>query len=280
MRVQIRPMDELPCYTEGYKEDEDDIFKFENDLSDDEVEKEPKNSGESCNFVEVQIEGPTISVSDTGNDEQPLFSNIRSMEDFPRYEDDMFNYENNPWDEEDLSKNYGSQNLEVRNEDEKEIYVSDTEKDDRPLFSNIRSMDELPCYEDVMFKYENNSWDDEEKHGKTYGSLNFEVRNEEETVCVSDTENHKGSLYVNIPERSFMDLDNDFSGESPLMEDENSKMDKGGPETKVSGSSGPVEVIDVFSPSPEYRINARKKKRGGSVVCPEIIDLTQSPICV
>ncbi|KAM7527589.1 hypothetical protein LguiB_030999 [Lonicera macranthoides] len=41
-----------------------------------------------------------------------------------------------------------------------------------------------------------------------------------------------------------------------------------------------IEVIDVFTPSPSYKIYSRKKKRGVSSVCTEIIDLTTSPIFV
>ncbi|MFS7909472.1 hypothetical protein Hanom_Chr01g00094991 [Helianthus anomalus] len=38
-----------------------------------------------------------------------------------------------------------------------------------------------------------------------------------------------------------------------------------------------VLVVDLFTPSPEYQ---NRKKRAVSVVCLEIIDLTESPICV
>lgn len=55
--------------------------------------------------------------------------------------------------------------------------------------------------------------------------------------------------------------------------------DKDQPPVKHSVEPCPVEVIDVFSPSPEYS-SLHRKKRAGSSVCPSIIDLTQSPIFV
>ncbi|KAL3517973.1 hypothetical protein ACH5RR_020562 [Cinchona calisaya] len=44
--------------------------------------------------------------------------------------------------------------------------------------------------------------------------------------------------------------------------------------------SSEVEVIDVFTPSPCYRVSKGNKKRRLSVGCPEIIDLTNSPVFV
>ncbi|GFZ01731.1 excinuclease ABC, C subunit, N-terminal [Actinidia rufa] len=43
---------------------------------------------------------------------------------------------------------------------------------------------------------------------------------------------------------------------------------------------GTFEVIDLLTPSPGYRISSSRKKRNLSYVCPEIIDLTKSPIFV
>lgn len=44
-------------------------------------------------------------------------------------------------------------------------------------------------------------------------------------------------------------------------------------------TSHEVEIIDIFTPSPCYRVNASSKKRRPTV-CPEIIDLTNSPMYV
>ncbi|PHT57097.1 hypothetical protein CQW23_05583 [Capsicum baccatum] len=49
--------------------------------------------------------------------------------------------------------------------------------------------------------------------------------------------------------------------------------------TKNAGLSSEVEVIDLFTP-PCYKVSADSKKRRVSTTCPEIIDLTESPIYV
>lgn len=46
------------------------------------------------------------------------------------------------------------------------------------------------------------------------------------------------------------------------------------------GSSTALEVIDVFSASPCYKVNRANKKRRQSIIHPEIIDLTRSPVFV
>ncbi|KAF5758692.1 hypothetical protein HanXRQr2_Chr16g0732201 [Helianthus annuus] len=91
---------------------------------------------------------------------------------------------------------------------------------------------------------------------------------EKKAICVSDDENYEPAACSNIPKRSFMD-----SGFNKM----DCVGDKDRSNTKISGSSGEVEVVALFTPSPEYR---NRKKRAVSVVCPEIIDLTESPICV
>ncbi|CAK9158044.1 unnamed protein product [Ilex paraguariensis] len=45
-------------------------------------------------------------------------------------------------------------------------------------------------------------------------------------------------------------------------------------------ASSEVEIIDVFTPSPANKIISSSKKRRFSTFCPEIIDLTKSPIFV
>ncbi|KAK3024395.1 hypothetical protein RJ639_043299 [Escallonia herrerae] len=55
--------------------------------------------------------------------------------------------------------------------------------------------------------------------------------------------------------------------------------DQGQPPFKTRAVAGEVEVIDVFTPSPSYEVSRSKKSRA-STVCPQIIDLTQSPIFV
>lgn len=176
---------------------------------------------------------------------------------------------------------------------------------------HVRSMDELPCYtegytenEDDMFRFGNYSWDDDEEPDRAVRSCDSEatipVLVSEEATCVLDIEDHEqpscsndspGWLFSNTSERSTDDLSSSVVL-ATMEDDENAKMDGGtgscsgvatdidGPGTKISASSGEVEVIDLFTPSPELRTKSRRTKSGISVVCPEIIDLTNSPIYV
>ncbi|CAH1418035.1 unnamed protein product [Lactuca virosa] len=192
---------------------------------------------------------------------------VRSMDELPCYtegykeseEDDMFGFGNSFRDDDEepvlVSSNHHN-NKEEEEEEEEATSVSDTEiheQEVEPVF--VSSHHEI-----------------------------FEE--EEEATSVSDTQNLDDSLVWVIsdtPEKSFV---------SPVIEDGNGKVKGGmgedgigigtgigiGIEIPVSG--GGVEVIDVFSPSPEYRASSRRKKRAVFVDCPEIIDLTQSPICV
>lgn len=176
---------------------------------------------------------------------------------------------------------------------------------------HVRSMDELPCYtegyteaEDEMFRFENSSWDDDEESVRAVGSkatftdATIQVLVSKEAICVLDIEDHErpscsndspGWPFSNAPHRSFADH---FSVVPAAMEDENTKMDRGmgscsgvatdkdGFGTKISASRGEVEVIDLFTPSPEFRTKSRRSNSRISGICPEIIDLTQSPIYV
>ncbi|KAK9057516.1 hypothetical protein SSX86_022352 [Deinandra increscens subsp. villosa] len=205
MRVHIRSMDELPCYNEGFKEDEDDMFGFKNGSSDDDDDEEPENLPEDA----------TIPVC--------------------------------------YSTNYH------RNEEEANC-VSDTENYE-PSCSN------------------SDLWDDHKEPETVPVSVSADhQKNEKEAICVSDDESYER------PKWSFMDSDY-FNVVSPTTVNENVEMDcvgdKDVPEKMIYGCSDEVEVVDLFTPSPKCRIGSRKKKRGVSVtVCPEIIDLTESPICV
>ncbi|KAJ0956689.1 putative GIY-YIG endonuclease, structure-specific endonuclease subunit Slx1 [Helianthus annuus] len=232
MRVHIRSMDELPCYTEGYKDDEDDMFGFENDLSDN--EEEPTKS-----FEDVTI--PVLSSINHNNEEEAI--HVSGTE----------NYEQSSCDNKDLwDDDKEPETIQVsvsadhRNNENEAICVSDDENNEQPASTN------------------KDMWDDDEEPE----TMPVHQNDEKEAICVSDDENYEPAACSNIPKRSFMD-----SGFNKM----DCVGDKDGPNTKISGSSGEVEVVDLFTPSPEYRI---RKKRAVSVVCPEIIDLTESPICV
>ncbi|KAK9057511.1 hypothetical protein SSX86_022347 [Deinandra increscens subsp. villosa] len=172
---------------------------------------------------------------------------------------------------------------------------------------HIRSMDELPCYnegfkedEDDMFGFKNGSSDDDddEEPEKLLEDVTIPVsystisQNEKKQIVfqILKIMNHPAVLVViydesyERPKWSFMDSDY-FNVVSPTTVNENVEMDcvgdKDVPEKMIYGCSDEVEVVDLFTPSPKCRIGSRKKKRGVSVtVCPEIIDLTESPICV
>ncbi|XP_071690333.1 uncharacterized protein [Rutidosis leptorrhynchoides] len=236
MRVHIRSMDELPCYTEGYKEiEEDDMFKYDNDISDDEEPEKASGSRDS----EGRDEDVTLQV--------PVFADHDNNQEASHILDTEFNkqpsYSNNIWDEDEEFDNI------------------------------VASYDEEATYEDnditmpVLVSANNHN-------------------NKVEAICVSDDEEYgtkesTGWLFDNISKSSFTDLNN-CRDVSQTMENKNGGIprNKDGTRNKICVSVGEVEVIDVFSPSPEYRPSTRRKKTEGSGVCPEIIDLTQSPICV
>ncbi|KAL8258839.1 hypothetical protein R6Q59_026792 [Mikania micrantha] len=210
MRVYIRSMDELPCYTEGYKEDEEDIFRFENDFPD-HVE-EPERSPED---IMIPV---CYSANHHSNEEE---------------------------------------------EDEEAVCVSDTGNYEQPSSSN------------------KDQWDDDKGPEEVLAPVFADHQNnEKEAICVSDDENNEPICH-NIPKWSFMNSDY-FKVVSPTTGNENSEMDcvgdKDQPKNKICCSGGEVEVVDLlFTPSPKYINSSRRKKRRGSV---EIIDLTESPICV
>ncbi|KAM0051135.1 putative GIY-YIG endonuclease [Helianthus debilis subsp. tardiflorus] len=233
MRVHIRSMDELPCYTEGYKDDEDDMFGFENDLSDD--EEEPTKS-----FEDVTI--PVLSSTYHHNNEEEAV-HVSGTE---NYEQSSCNNKDLWDDDKEPETIQVSVSADHRNNENEAICVSDDENNEQPACTN------------------KDMWDDDEEPE----TIPVHQNDEKEAICVSDDENYEPAACSNLPKRSFMDS---------CFNKMDCVGDKDGSNTKISGSSGEVEVVDLFTPSPEYR---NRKKRAVSVVCPEIIDLTESPICV
>ncbi|KAI3829945.1 hypothetical protein L1987_04077 [Smallanthus sonchifolius] len=254
MRVHIRSMDELPCYTEGYKEDEEDMFRFENDLSDD--DKEPEKSLEDVTIPVLR------STNHQNNDEDEAIC-VSNTE---KYDQPSCSYKD-LWDDDKEPEAVSVPVYAYHQNDEKEaICVSDDEHYEQPSCTN----------EDL--------WDGDKELETISVPVSADHQNyEKEAICVSDDENYEQPTCSNIPKWSFMNSDC-FNVVSLTTGNENGEMDcvgeKDGPKKKISGSSGEVEVVDLFTPSPEYRISSKRKKRGVSVVCPEVIDLTESPICV
>ncbi|XP_071720751.1 uncharacterized protein [Rutidosis leptorrhynchoides] len=190
---------------------------------------------------------------------------VRPIDDLPCYtegykEEDMFKYDNDfgdDVDDEEPEKAGGSCDLEVPNEDvTMPVLVhedcDDNHEDDEPFYSNYLL-------------------DEDDEPVKTGGSCDYNIG--EEAICVSDDEKSELSPSTGL---------NNCNDISRTMEDKNGSVreNKDGVGNKIFVSVGEVEVIDVFTPSPEYRPSTRRKKLDSSVVCPEIIDLTQSPICV
>ncbi|KAI7753449.1 hypothetical protein M8C21_007444 [Ambrosia artemisiifolia] len=225
MRVHIRSMDELPCYTEGYKED--DMFRFENDLSDD-------DEGHGKSFEDVTI--PVSSSTNHCNNEEEANRVLGSG----NYKQPSCTNKDPCDDDKDPGTIPVSVSADHHNNESEAICVSDDENFEQPSCSNKYLRD-----------------DDDELETIQVPVFADHQNDEKEAICVSDDENYEPSACSSIPKRSFTDT-NDFNGDK-------------------DGSGGEVEVVDLFTPSPEYRI---RKKRGVSAICPEIIDLTESPICV
>nr|GEY04577.1 structure-specific endonuclease subunit SLX1 [Tanacetum cinerariifolium] len=87
---------------------------------------------------------------------------------------------------------------------------------------------------------------------------------------------YNGSWDDEDPEKSGQFRDVEIFEQLSYLDD----MDKNEPRTAIASSSHQVEVIDIFSPLLEYRIRSRRTEKGVSSVWLEIIDLTESPICV
>ncbi|KAK1428612.1 hypothetical protein QVD17_17451 [Tagetes erecta] len=249
MRVHIRSMDELPCYTEGYKQDDDDMFGFGSDLSDDDEELEKSS--------DVTIPVPCST-----------------------------NHQNNDEEEEDAIGVSGTENYEQSSCSNKYLRDDDREPEAVPVLVSADHQDnekEALCVLDDE-NYEQPScinkdlWGDKELETRPVFYSADHQNNEKEAICLSDDENCDQPTCSNVPRWSFMDS-NSFDAVSPTIGNKNGEMDceKDRSKKKFCGSNGEVEVVDLFTPSPEYRT---RKKRGVTAICPEIIDLTESPICV
>lgn len=253
MRVHIRSMDELPCYTEGYKQDEDDMFGFGNDLFDDDEETEKSSEDVTIPVLSSigyqnndEDEEAAIGVSGTENYEQPSCSNKYLWD-----------------DDEEPEAVQVPVSADHQNTEKEALCVLDDENYEQPSCVN----------KDV--------WDDDkERETMPVSESAYHQNNEKEAICLSDDENYDQPTCSNKRRWSFMELDS-LKVVSPTTASGNGEMDcvreKDGSKKKISGSNGEVEVVDLFTPSPEYKT---RKKRAVSVVCPEFIDLTESPICV
>ena len=73
-----------------------------------------------------------------------------------------------------------------------------------------------------------------------------------------------------------------LSKENNLLTEQSPAADnRGKPKTSSLNASCEIEVIDLLSCSPDYRINpCFKKRRAAATVHPQVIDLTNSPIFV
>ncbi|PSR86222.1 Structure-specific endonuclease [Actinidia chinensis var. chinensis] len=170
------------------------------------------------------------------------------------------------------------------------------------------SMDELPCYtsiDDNIHENEGHLDDDDDgdeicdKTCSAYVYVNEELTditvdsdrdcwmsNEEDNFMrksgdlLSSTEDHRPvedrDMYPST-EESGVELDQSTSKEMlPSVRAANNDQ----PPINSAIALGEIAVIDLLTPSPGYRISSSRKKRNLSYVCPEIIDLTKSPIFV
>ncbi|KVI03735.1 hypothetical protein Ccrd_017978 [Cynara cardunculus var. scolymus] len=242
MRVHVRSMDELPCYTEGYTEGEDDMLRFENYSWDDDEEPDIAVGPEATitdATIPVLISEEATCVLDIKDHEQPSCS--------------------------DNSPGCSFKNTQERStNDLPRVFVLDIEDHEQSSYGN-----DSPGW---LFRYT-----PKRSTNDLPPVFVLDIEDHEQPSCSNDS---PGWLFRNTQERSTNDL-------PPVtMEDENTKMDGGtgsysrvatdvdGPGTKILASSGEVEVIDLFTPSPVLRPKSKSR------ICPEIIDLTQSPIYV
>ncbi|CAK9167013.1 unnamed protein product [Ilex paraguariensis] len=84
-----------------------------------------------------------------------------------------------------------------------------------------------------------------------------------------------GDMFRLIEESSF-----ELDSPSPIPLTTTIAAEKDQHAIKRSTTSCEAEVIDLFTPSPCYNTSSGSKKRRFSTICPEIIDLTKSPIFV
>ncbi|XAR60805.1 hypothetical protein NMG60_11034323 [Bertholletia excelsa] len=170
----------------------------------------------------------------------------------------------------------------------------------------VRCMGDLPCYVESgdIDEDDEDHWDADEICNKTdiitdftLGSERYQAKRMEETPDIQyDWPEEMGtrqspSLLVSGYSRSEAAIKGQdefgfveervLQREQPSNEEFSNMRDSSNISLLSSSPIIPceVEVVDLLSPSPSYHINSGKKRRV-SCVCPEIIDLTRSPIFV
>ncbi|KAJ9543629.1 hypothetical protein OSB04_023336 [Centaurea solstitialis] len=274
MRVQVRSMDELPCYTDGCTEEDDDMLRCENYSWDDDDGEEPERAVGS----EAMLVDATIPV--LGSKEATCVLDVEDHEQ-PSCSHDSRGWLFSNTTPERLKDDHLSSVAPVATGATKPVIVSeettcviDVEDDEQPscrngsarwLFSNNNTPERLT--DDLSGVARLVTTD------ATKPVLVLDIEELEQPSCSGDS---PGWLFSNTLERQADGLLSGGVAPTTTVEDENAKMDCG-TGTKISDSRSKVEVIDLFTPSPAVR---KKSKSRISGVCPETIDLTQSPIYV
>ena len=177
----------------------------------------------------------------------------------------------------------------------------------------VSPMDELPCYSGNDPSFFDNAWEDEEEPGEKGSSDDCldQFTAHEETTSQEQFGWIEEPGYLASPKVHYSEETREnamrqpadssvrassFSAEVTLDEEDTSGLskennllteqspaadDRGKPKTSSLDASCEIEIIDLLSCSPDYRINpCFKKRRAAATVHPQVIDLTNSPIFV
>ena len=307
MRVHVRSMDELPCYTDGFTEEDDDMLRFENYSWDDDDEEPDRGVGSEAMLADTTV--PVLGSEEATyveDHEQPSCSN-------------------------DSARRLFSNNKSERLTDDLSGVAPATTDATKPM-KPVLVVEEATCVIDVEQPSCNNAsigWLFSNTLGSGVAPTTMDATKptkpvlvSEEATCVLDIEddeqascsnNSAGWLFSNTlgsgvtptttdatkpvlvskEATCVLDIEDDeqpsCSNNSPGWLFSNNTLERSSddlfsvaPATTMEDKNakidrGTVEVIDLFTPSPVLR---RKLKSSISAVSPEIIDLTQSPIYV
>ncbi|KAF8010492.1 hypothetical protein BT93_J1199 [Corymbia citriodora subsp. variegata] len=166
----------------------------------------------------------------------------------------------------------------------------------------ICPMDELPCYsEGIAVSMPDDEWEGEaevdDEDSRTHRLEEELVRDETiHNLCDDEPRVHQpiygqdyGVDLLPVGVQSSSVNPNSYSLDEGRGAKLNKLLEEKLPETALTGNnsqetgrfiaSKEIEIIELFTPSPN-RTSSTGKRRRVSTICPEIIDLTQSPIFV
>ncbi|KAL3850543.1 hypothetical protein ACJIZ3_012425 [Penstemon smallii] len=152
--------------------------------------------------------------------------------------------------------------------------------------TKVCSMDDLPCYNgnvdedecDISCSLHDDSTKEE--------SIQEEVDNSPINHCSSEEilhnqTNQKDDASVGLLKEYATPTSPKKQGRSFITTELDHTLEK---QSTIMDSPGivsrKIEIIDILTPSPCYRTKSDNSKKRGTTVCPEIIDLTKSPMYV